>query len=136
MNDPTKQAEMSKELTTARRALLAVGIIMFVMDMIFIQGVYADRLAASDRNLLTAVSAGVLAIFVALFFFAKQRPRLCLSLGLVIFWGIQIFNMVEDPKAITQGILLKIFFTLALVKGLKSASRAEQLKRELEHVFD
>jgi hypothetical protein len=136
MNDPTKQAEMSKELTNARRALLAVGIIMFVMDMIFIQGVYADRLAASDRNLLTAVSAGVLAVFVALFVFAKQRPRLCLTLGLVIFWGIQIFNMVQDPKAITQGILLKIFFTLALVKGLKSANRAEELKRELEHVFE
>lgn len=136
MNDPIRQAEMSKELTNARRALLAVGIIMFVADMIYIHAIYADRLAPDARNLLTGFAAGVLAIFVALYFFAKQRPRLCLTLGLVIFWAIQLYNISQDPKAIAQGILLKVFFTIALVKGLKSASRAEEAKRQLEHVFD
>ncbi|HVK73884.1 MAG TPA: hypothetical protein VM734_11220 [Kofleriaceae bacterium] len=136
MQQDSRQLEMSKELTTARRALLAVGIIMFIMDMLVVHALQKDQLAPSDRNLISLLSLFVLGIFVGLYFFAKTRPRIALTLGLVIFWGIQIFNITQDPKAITQGIVLKIFFTLALVKGLKSAGRAEELKRQLGHVFE
>ena len=136
MQQDSRQLEMSKELTNARRALLAVGIIMFAMDLVVIHVLQKDQLAPSERNLITLLSLFILGIFVGLYFFAKSRPRIALTLGLVIFWGIQIFNITQDPKAITQGIVLKIFFTLALVKGLKSAGRAEELKRQLGDVFE
>ena len=136
MQQDSRQLEMSKELTNARRALLAVGIIMFAMDLVVIHVLQKDQLAPSERNLITLLSLFILGIFVGLYFFAKSRPRIALTLGLVIFWGIQIFNITQAPKAITQGIVLKIFFTLALVKGLKSAGRAEELKRQLGDVFE
>src|SRR5688572_27375812 len=96
MDNSPKRAEMNKELRRARRALLAVGIIMFAMDMIFIHGVYRDRLLAEDRNIITAISAGLLCVFIGLWYFTPRHPRLCLGLGFVAFWGIQIYNMVED----------------------------------------
>src|SRR5688500_12952792 len=116
MHDPIKEAEMTKELRTARGYLLAVGIIMFVMDMVFIHLVFGKQMLESWRMGLTVVSACMLAAFVALYFFAKRQPTLCLVLGLVLFWSIQLVNMAIDPKSITQGIILKILFTMALVK--------------------
>jgi len=98
MQQDSRQLEMSKELTTARRALLAVGIIMFIMDMVMVHALQKDQLAPSERNLITLLSLFVLGIFVGLYFFAKSRPRIALTLGLVIFWGIQIFNMTQDPR--------------------------------------
>lgn len=131
-----KRALAAKELKSARNALLWVGIIMFVMDMIFIQVVYADRLPTDFKNKLTALSVALFSGFILLYIFSKQRPKLCLTLGLVLFWGIQLYNMSIDPKAITQGILLKVLFTMALIKGLKAASHAEDLNAELGKVFE
>jgi hypothetical protein len=130
------RAEMNKELRRARGWLLGVGILMFVMDMIFVHGVYADRLLSEDKTKITAISAGILAVFVALWWFSKQKPKLCLALGLAAFWGLQLFNAIQDPKSLTQGIIVKIFFTVALVKGLKSASHAEDLRAKLGAVFE
>ena len=38
--------------------------------------------------------------------------------------------------ALPPAIIIKIFFTLALINGLKSASRAESLHKELGEVFE
>jgi hypothetical protein len=136
MDDLGKRALAAKELKNARNALLWVGLIMFVMDMIFIHAVYGDRLPSDIKTRLTVLSAVLFAGFIALYVFSKQKPRLCLTLGLVLFWGIQLFNMAADPKSITQGIVLKVLFTMALVKGLRSAKNAEDLTAELQKVFE
>ena len=131
-----KRALAAKELKTARNALLIVGIIMFAMDMIFIQGVYADRLPSDLKNKLTILSALLFAGFIALYVFSKQRPKLCLALGLVLFWGIQLYNISIDATSLRQGIVMKVLFTMALIKGLKAASHAEDLNAELGKVFE
>lgn len=136
MSDSKKQTELTKELRSARNALLAVGLIMFAMDLLFIQWLQRDLFLAEQRNLLTLFSGFVLAIFVGLAAMVRSWPRLSLSTGRIIFWGIQAFSIAQDLSNIRQGILLKVLFTLALVKGLQSASRARQLQRELGAVFE
>jgi hypothetical protein len=69
--------------------------------------------------------------FFALAFFTKQKPKLCLILGLVIFWGLQLYGAMDDPSLLFKGLLLKIFFTAALIKGLQAASQVERLNAEL-----
>lgn len=130
------RAELNKEIRRARGWLIAVGIIMFVMDMILIHAVYGDQLTDDWKNRIMALSGGIMAVFFALAFFTSRKPKLCLILGLVVFWGLQLYNAAIDPSTLTQGIVLKIFFTVALVKGLKSATRAEDLRAELERVFE
>jgi hypothetical protein len=130
------RTEMNAELSRARKWLLIVGVIMFVMDLVYIHVVYGDRLPSSTKNSITALSAGILAIFVALWWFAQKKPRLCLILGLVVFWGLQLYNASQDGTSIFSGILLKVLFTSALIKGLKSANRAEVLREELTRVFE
>jgi hypothetical protein len=130
-----KKAELSAELRKARGWILGVGILMFVVDMIFIHGVYGDDLPGWFKNELTMYSGIILAVFIGLWWFAQYKPKLCCILALVAFWGIQLWAAKDDPSQLKNGIIIKVFFTLALVNGLKSANRAEVLRKELEQVF-
>jgi hypothetical protein len=136
MRDPTKQAELTKELKSARNYLFVVGLLMFAVDMLFIHVLQKDQLTPKFKNVVTAIDIAVLAAFVTLGLFVHKRPRLCLIAGLVLFWVIQLAGAYDNPKALTQGILLKVLFTMALVKGLRSAGRAQVLSRELGEVFE
>jgi hypothetical protein len=130
-----KKVELSAELRKARGWILAVGLIMFTMDMIMIYGVYGDRLPDEWKTKLTTYDAIILAYFVALWWFAQYKPKLCCILALVGFWGLHLYIATIDPDSLAKGIIMKVLFTIALINGLKSASRAENLKKELEEVF-
>ena len=128
--------EFNTELHRARRLLLIVGFVIFGMDMLYLYVLNGGALDPTVRTITTLISAGILATFVALWWFAQKKPKLCLILGLVIFWGLQIFNAIGDPTTLYKGLLLKILFTVALVKGLQSAGRAEDLRAQLAQVFE
>jgi hypothetical protein len=130
-----KRVELNAELRKARGWILAVGIIMFVMDMIMIYAVYGDRLPSEWKNKLTMYDAIILGYFVALWWFAQYKPKLCCILALVGFWGLHLYLASLDASSLYQGIILKVLFTVALVNGIKSAGRAETLQKELAEVF-
>lgn len=109
---------------------------MFVMDMVFIHAVWGDELTSELKVRLTALSGAILAAFLVLAALTPRAPRLCLILGLVVFWGIHLLNAALDPSTLAQGFLIKILFTLALVRGLKNANRAEVLRKEIAQVFE
>jgi peptidoglycan/LPS O-acetylase OafA/YrhL len=123
--------ERDAQLRKARVWLIVVGIIMFVTDMVYIHAINKDWLTDDDKTHLTMLSGGVMVAFFALAFFTKQKPKLCLILGLVIFWGLQLYGAMDDPSLLFKGLLLKIFFTAALIKGLQAASQVERLNAEL-----
>ena len=129
--------ELSQELRRARGWILAVGILMFVFDTIIIQVIGADQYSSAMKTQALFIDLGVLAFFVALWAFAKKYPKPCCLLALIGYWAIQIAVLVisGDPTTIYKGILIKVLFTVALVRGLKSATRATYLKEELEKVF-
>ncbi len=131
-----KASELNAELRKARGWLIAVGVIMFVVDMIYVHAVYGDDLPGELKTRLTMVSAAILCVFLALAWFTPRAPRMCLILGLVVFWGIHLYNAIDDPKSLFQGFILKILFTLALIRGLKNASRAEDIRKHLAEVFE
>ena len=131
------RAEMNKELRRARGWLLAVGLIMFLYDMAMVHlGDAGDRMNTTGKTVATVIDGLVLAIFVALWWFAKRKPRLCLTLGLVLYWAIQLLAAYGDPKTLFGGLILKIGFTVALVKGIQTAGRVELLRDQLVDVFE
>jgi len=130
-----KQLEMTTELRKARNWILAVGVIMFVMDFIMVNVVYGDQLTSEGKWLVMKLSGLVFAYFIGMYVLARFKPVAACVLALVGFWGLHLYLASIDPKSLAQGIILKILFTLALIKGIKSANRAEQLKRELAEVF-
>lgn len=145
MDDASKQLELTQELRRARFWILGVGIMMFVFDQIMFQyevskydvsGPLVDEL----RNKVLLIDGILLAFFIGMFFLAKVKPVLGCVLALIAFWAIQIYGASGHENGIAagliQGFLIKILFTAALVKGIKSASRAQQLQGELGKVFE
>ncbi|HMG22162.1 MAG TPA: hypothetical protein VK607_12615 [Kofleriaceae bacterium] len=130
-----KQLEMTKELSRARGWILGVGIVMFVVDMVMIHAVYGDKLPGDYKTRITILSAAVLAFFIGMWVLARYKPVLACVLALCGFWGLQFYVASQDGASLFQGIVLKVLFTLALIRGIKSANRAEQLKKELAQVF-
>lgn len=130
-----KQLEMTQELRKARNWIIIVGLLMFVVDMFVVFVIYGDRLSFEVRNRVVIFDLIILGYFVAMWLLAKYKPVIACVLALCGFWGLHIYLASVDGTSIFQGIVIKILFTLALIRGIKSANRAEQLKRELEHVF-
>jgi hypothetical protein len=130
-----KRAELTRQLRSARGWILAVGLLNFAVEMFVIYIWWDGRIDAAWRTRLTIYDAGILAYFIALWWFAPVRPVLCCVLALAGFWALQAFLAVVDPDTLAQNVLVKALFTIALVKGILSARRAEQLRRELGNVF-
>jgi hypothetical protein len=136
MDNAQTRAEISKELQTARKYLIAVGLLMVAMDLLMMYVLQKDQFTDQVRNIALAIDGAILAAFIALGIFLPKAPRFCMITGLVLFWAIQLVNAYDNPKALTQGIIMKVLFTMALVKGLQSASKATMLRKDLEKVFE
>ena len=135
-----KRQELTTELRRARYWILGVGILMVIVDQILF-AVMVPKWAPAElvreaRNTLLLIDGLVLAFFVAMFFLARVKPVLGCVLALVGFWGVQIWVATQPGGSITHGIIVKILFTMALIKGIQSASRAERLQSELGQVFE
>ena len=130
-----KQVEMTTELRRARGWILGVGTVMLVFNLLAILVVNGDQLPDEIKNRATAYVLGIFMFFLAMWWLAGRRPVLACVLALLGFWGLYAFLAVQDGASILHGIVMKVLFTLALIRGIKSANRAEQLKRELAQVF-
>jgi hypothetical protein len=131
-----KQRELTIELRRARGWILGVGIAGYVTDMIATWTSKDMELMPNEvKNWISLFAGAFLAVFVALWWFARVRPRTCCILALLIYWGLQTFAIAMDSSMLYKGILLKVLFTWALIKGIMSARRAATLKEELAEVF-
>lgn len=118
------------ELRKARIWMVVVGCLIFTIDMAIMKFVIGGF-----DHMFVAIDVGVLVSFLALAFFAKYKPVLCCVLALVVYWGLQLFVASIDPSTLAQGILIKVLFTLAMVRGIKTAGHVEDLRKQLDNVF-
>lgn len=141
MDDVAKRQELTTELKSARNWILAVGIILVTVTAIMVEveiskyaGAPSD-LVAQVRFRVYLICAIVLAFFIGCYILAKYKPVLGCVLALVGYWGLQIYE-ISQGAPLYSGIIMKVLFTMALVKGIKSASRAQHLQSELGKVFE
>jgi hypothetical protein len=119
----------------ARNWILGVGIAMFVIDQFMIQIYYGERIAADWRLKILLLDAVLLAIFIAMYIIARTKPLAACIAALCVFWGMHLVLALFDPTSLVQGIIVKILFTGALISGIRAASHAQKLQRELAEIF-
>jgi hypothetical protein len=134
-NAETLRQTRDAAVRKARNWILGVGITMFIFDQFTIQVWYGESIPADWRLKLFLIDAVLLAIFIAMYIVARTRPLAACITALAVFWGLHAVLAVIDPASLFNGIIVKILFTLALINGIKSASRAEKLKQELAEIF-
>lgn len=74
-------------------------------------------------NMLLAVNLALAAGYLVLWFWAKKKPLPASIIALIMFVTTVVISAVYDPSTIHQGILVKVFFTLALVRAITAANQ-------------
>jgi hypothetical protein len=135
-----RQHEAAREVRSARLCLLVVTLLQLAAELIFLYVLklpngLADAPAKYQTPALVFALA-FFAVFATLWVLSKRWPKICLILALVLFWAIQLLASLEDASQLYKGILIKIIFSVLLIKGIRSASRGEALGKELGRVFE
>ena len=73
-------------------------------------------------RMLLLVNLGLTAAYLLLWWWAKTKPLPAAVIALLLFITTHVVNAVVEPKTIYQGILIKILFTLALVRAIGAAA--------------
>jgi hypothetical protein len=118
--------EVEKEIDQVTRQVR--GIDPAELDRRFQQNIGMTFQDAIDHdrgmvNLLLAVNLALSAGYLVLWAWAKRKPLPAAIIALIMFVTTVVISAVYDPSSIHQGIIVKIFFTLALVRAITAANQ-------------
>ena len=85
---------------------------------------------AHDRGmvkLLLAVNMALSLIYLVLWSWAKHNPYMASLVALMLFVTVVLVSAVLEPKTLAQGIIVKIFFTIALVRAVMAGNEERKL---------
>jgi Na+/proline symporter len=129
LQDHQKQELQSAkdQVWKARNALFAVAGFALVFNLIVL--VKANYL----YGLPLIVALLVPAIFTGLAFMTKKQPFTAIILGLVVYIGMWLFDIIIfGTEELFENILFKIVIIYFLIAALKHARRAEKLQKKLK----
>lgn len=125
-----QKSEVEKQITEAR--LQVAGIppdelderIKAATGMTFQEAIDHDR---GMVNMLLVINLVLAGAYVVLWWWAKTKPLPAAVIALLLFITTHVVNAVVEPSSIVQGVLVKILFTLALVRAITAASEERKL---------
>ncbi len=68
-------------------------------------------------------------VFVGLGLWTRKEPYKALLIAIIVYGGLIIADAIFDPTTIYKGIILKVIAIVLLIKGMKNAKEAEELKK-------
>lgn len=71
--------------------------------------------------LVFGINYGLAVVMLALFFWARSSPFPALLIGLCVYLGVQVMNVIFDPTTLWKGLVMKVFVVMSLVGGLSAA---------------
>ena len=111
----------------ARNTLFVVAGLMLIFNLVVL--LTADEFDVGAFAIILILSG----IFAGLGFMTKKQPFAAIIIGLVIYVGLWIFDViVSGPEQLFRGIIVKGIIVYFLVTGLKHAREAERIRRDLE----
>lgn len=93
-------------------------------------GMTFEEAKAHDRGMvriLLAVNIGMAAIYLGLWFWARQNAYAAALVALLLFVTVVVISAVLEPKSLVQGVLLKILFIAALAKAVQAGLEERRL---------
>ncbi len=125
-----QKQEVEKQIDQAR--IQVAGIPPDVLDERFkaATGMTWQEAIDHDRgmvNMLLAVNIALGALYLVLWWWAKKKPLPAAVIALLLFITTHVINAVMQPESLAQGILVKILFTLALVRAITAANEERNL---------
>ena len=115
--------EAEKELKKPKIIILVLAGIVLVTGLY--QGFVKDDFATMIVNLCISL------LYLILAAWCSKNPFGAILTALIVYITINVINAFVDPASLFQGIILKIIFIGALVKGIRSARDAQEHLAEL-----
>ena len=78
-------------------------------------------------KMLLVVNLVLAALYLGMWFWAKKNALAATLVAFFLFTGTIVMNLVLDPKTIAQGIIVKVIFTVILVKAIGAAFEERRL---------
>lgn len=116
--------DVEEKIKSAKTIIYVLAGFALVMGLVF--GLVNDDFPTMIMNLFLSV------IYLILAAWSNKNPFGAILTAFIIYITLIVINAFFDPATIIQGIIIKIFFIGALIKGTRSAKEAEGFKKELE----
>lgn len=113
-----------KKVRTAKNIIYVLAGIFIVVGLI--RGFVQDNFADMILNVVLSV------VFLILAAWCEQNPFGAILTAFIIYVTVYIANGFVNPATLFQGLILKILFIAAFVKGIRSAQEAQVYMKELE----
>ncbi len=89
---------------------------------------------AHDRgqvNLLLFINIGLAIVYLGMWFWAKRNALAATVTALLLFITVIFVNAAYEPKTLAQGIIVKIFFIVALIKAIGAAQEERKINAQM-----
>ena len=116
-----------KHIRQARNACFAAAILLLI-NVIILAATVPSEYEYLWFDLL--LWGGFIVAFVLLGLWTKKKPYYAIISALVLYAGFIILNAVIDISSLYKGIIFKAVVIVFLVKGLKDAKAAQEMKEQ------
>ncbi|HKH63529.1 MAG TPA: hypothetical protein VKA49_21980 [Flavitalea sp.] len=115
-----------KHVRRARNTIFVVATTQFVVGLVI-----GFSWPEESKWISIGIMSIVAVIFACLGFWAIKKPYQAILIGLTLYCGLILLDLIVDPAAIVRGIILKIFIIIYLVMGLNNAGQTVRIKKAL-----
>jgi hypothetical protein len=136
----TDQDRINFRVTVARNKKLlkdsedkiksAKTIIYILSGLFFLAGVVA--FLQQENFELLIVNLVICLLYLIFAAWSSANPFGAILTAFIVYITVQVVNAFLDPTSIGSGIILKVVFIVAFVKGIRSALEARSFMRELQ----
>ena len=125
--------ELKKKMKSARGGLLAVAIIQIIGGAIIfallssMAGEPGSQIDKSVLNILPVIIVVIAAIYFGLWAWAKTSPFPAALTGLILYVTLWVGEIIYDPSAILNGIIIKIIIIAVLAKAVQAGLEYRRL---------
>lgn len=118
LKDAETKIQSAKNIIYVLAALsLVIGVILFF---------------SQDDVASLVVYCVICILYLGLAVWCSSNPFGAILTAFILYITLQVLSAVVDPTTIISGILWKVIFIGAFIKGIRSASEARNFMRELE----
>jgi hypothetical protein len=116
-------AEAEKKIRESKIVIYVLAGITLIFGLI--QGFSQDDTAGMVVNIIICLLYLICAAWSA------KNPFAAILTSFIIYLTVQIISAIVEPVTLVQGLLWKVIFIGAFVKGIRSASEAQKHMKEL-----
>jgi hypothetical protein len=119
-------------MAEAKEKVRSATIVLAIMSGIaLVVGLFYGANGKSEEG----VSHGISFILYGLLaWWSVHKPFPAILSGFILYLTFNIINAFEDPVTIFQGILFKVIFIVAFVKGVIAAKKAQDISKETNDI--